>query len=303
MSTQNDSSDDVFDELTGCSLESLFLEAIVGTFQSPDSSMESPDPNSAAELQRRREEQARKESERLRMVAQAAAQKLKRDKESLEAKRGTPFKFEFKEKDRLTSGANYDVWAIRMSGLLKESGLWPYVTGEIERPSVRRTPLFETQGDAEEVAPAIAEWELMDQRAQSAIRTGLAEAMVISTSAAGTSREIWETLRLVYHSHDMMSRMQASSKFYALRMKESEPVDQFVVQFRLLRLKLAQTGTILTEEDACMRFLSALPPSYASFVTSQNAVLRLAQQMAEATGQSISDIHILNLNELIGALM
>lgn len=88
----------------------------------------------------------------------------------------------------------------------------------------------------------------------------------------------------------MMSRMQASIKFYYLKMKEYELVDQFVAQFRLLRLKLAQTDTLLSSEDACMRFLSALPPSYAGFVTSQNAVLRLTQQIVDVIGSSIKNI-------------
>lgn len=82
----------------------------------------------------------------------------------------------------------------------------------------------------------------------------------------------------------MMSKIQANTKFYLLKMKENEQIDHFVTQFRSLRLRLAQTGTILTKEDACMRFLSALPPSYCNFVTSQNVVLRLAQQVADLTG-------------------
>lgn len=111
------------------------------------------------------------------------------------------------------------------------------------------------------------------------IRTGLSEAMVISTSSSETSKDMWDTLQLVYRSHDVMSRMHASTRFYSLKMKEHEPVNQFVAQFRLLRLKLAQTGTVLTEQGACMRFLSALPPSYANFVTSQNAALRMTRKM------------------------
>lgn len=74
------------------------------------------------------------------------------------------------------------------------------------------------------------------------MRTGLSEAMVISTSSSETLKDMWDTLQLVYRSHAVMPRMHASTKFYSLIMKEHEQVDQFIVQFRLLRLKLAQNS-------------------------------------------------------------
>lgn len=52
----------------------------------------------------------------------------------------------------------------------------------------------------------------------------------------------------------MMSRMSASTRFYSLKMREGEPVDQFVASFRLLKLKLAQTGTVIKEKDAVLDF-------------------------------------------------
>lgn len=127
--------------------------------------------------------------------------------------------------------------------------------------------------------------------------------MVISTSSSETSKDMWDTLQLVYRSHDVMSKMHANTKFYSLKMKEHDPMDQFVAQFRLLRLKLAQTGTVLIEQDACMRFLSALPPSYANFVTSQNAALRMAQQITALAGHDVDDVPGLTINELVSAIM
>lgn len=43
-------------------------------------------------------------------------------------------KIDFKEKDRLNSGSNYDVWAIRMCWFLKEAGLWEHVSGGKKHP-------------------------------------------------------------------------------------------------------------------------------------------------------------------------
>lgn len=68
--------------------------------------------------------------------------------------------------------------------------------------------------------------------------------MVLSTTSATTACEIWHHLELVYHSRDTMSMMTASSRFYSLKIREGEPVDQFVSKFISLRLRLAQNGTI-----------------------------------------------------------
>lgn len=97
--------------------------------------------------------------------------------------------------------------------------------------------------------------------------------------------------------------MAASTKFYSLKMKEGEPIDQYVSSFRTARLKLEQAGTRLNEQDACIRFLSSLPPSYADFVTSQNAVLRMAKQLAIISSVDESEIPALDFNELVGALL
>lgn len=43
-------------------------------------------------------------------------------------------KIDFKKKDRLSTGSNYDVWTIRMTGFLKEANLWMYVDGSHPRP-------------------------------------------------------------------------------------------------------------------------------------------------------------------------
>lgn len=146
-------------------------------------------------------------------------------------------KIDFKERDRLKDGANYDVWSIRMSGFLKEASLWGIVSGTVTRP----LPTERAPGATRDPSPTpeLKKWILLDERAQALIQTGLSEAMIMSTSAAKNAKEIWDTLQAVYHSRDMMSRMSASTRFYSLRMKEHEPIDQFIANFRLARLKLA----------------------------------------------------------------
>lgn len=154
-----------------------------------------------------------------------------------DTRRNNPVKLDFKDRDRLSNGANYDVWAITMKGFLLEAGLWDYVSGHRTRPYYRKSAYLDP--DAPDDSPAQLEWDLLDHKAQALIRSGLSEGMVLSTSSAANAKEIWDNLELVYRSHDTMTKMQANTKFYSLKMKEHEPVDQFVASFRAARLKLS----------------------------------------------------------------
>lgn len=60
---------------------------------------------------------------------------------------------------------------------------------------------------------------------------------------------------------------------------------------------------MVTEEDACIRFLSSLPPSYAGFVTSQNTMITLAKQVAAATGTPMGAMSVMTVNSLIAAVI
>lgn len=62
--------------------------------------------------------------------------------------------------------------------------------------------------------------------------------MVLSIFFVVNVKEIWDNFELVYRLYDIMIKMQVNTKFYLLKMKEYESVDQFVVSFRAVRLKL-----------------------------------------------------------------
>lgn len=59
-------------------------------------------------------------------------------------------KIDFKEKDRLSTGSNYDVCTIKMKGFLSEANLWEFVDDTIPRPPRERNLLsrdLEPEGD------------------------------------------------------------------------------------------------------------------------------------------------------------
>lgn len=79
-------------------------------------------------------------------------------------------------------------------------------------------------------------------------------------------------------------------------MKEGDSVSAHASKFRHLRAQLAALGTTLTETDAVAQFLLSFPPSYQTFVTTQNVPIQIPSQPVPA-GQ-ISP----TLGAVIGAL-
>lgn len=97
-------------------------------------------------------------------------------------------KIDFKEKDRLQSGVNYDVWAMRVRGFLREARLWGYIDGSNPRPVVVIEGVLEQ---------AHKDWDTFDERAQGVIRSALSESMVLSVTSATTTKEMWDHLSMV----------------------------------------------------------------------------------------------------------
>lgn len=97
-------------------------------------------------------------------------------------------KLDFKEKDRLTSGSNYDVWALSMRGFFRKAKLWLWVDDTFARPSLTELEKhLLLDGKNSEAQNA---WNTLAERAQGIIRIGLHEAMVMSTSSAIIAREM-----------------------------------------------------------------------------------------------------------------
>lgn len=76
------------------------------------------------------EEQVRSNKERIRKLAEEERMQFERmQKQYEDTKKASPLKLDFKERDSLNNGSNYNVCSIRMRGFLQEAGMWDYVSG------------------------------------------------------------------------------------------------------------------------------------------------------------------------------
>lgn len=122
--------EEVLDQLSDQALESQFLAGLTNTFPSIsayfgydtanmdlDNDQANGEERAKRELKERRLKERERQAELERQEHQRAVDKL------AETRKNNLVKLDFKEKDRLSNGANYDVWSIRMRGFLMEAGL------------------------------------------------------------------------------------------------------------------------------------------------------------------------------------
>lgn len=108
--------------------------------------------------------------------------------------------------------------------------------------------------------------------------------MMLHTTAAPTSNDVWSRLTAVYQATDSSHKMSATKAFHSLMMKEGEPIEKYVQTFRSARARLAACGTNLSETDAAKAFLASLPPSYNAFTTTQTGLLDQGKATVAAGG-------------------
>lgn len=145
------------DDLHNQSLESLFLAGLTQTFSSVGSFF---GIDQKEQLRKETEDKLNQEKERKRKQEQQITLELeKMQKQYEETKKSSPIKLDFKERNRLGNGSNYDV-RIRMLGFLQEVSMWGHVNGTVPRPQNIRGgySLLRSQEDTS----AQKEWNLIE---------------------------------------------------------------------------------------------------------------------------------------------
>lgn len=157
MSSRSDVGNDL-DDLHNQSLESLFLAGLTQTFPNVSYFF---GMDQDEQLRMEREERQNQERERKRRQEELYALELEQmQKRYEETKKSSPIKLDFKERDRLNNGSNYDIWAIRMLGFLQEASMWGHVNGTVTRPVNERGGYGLSLRPEDN--PAQKEWDLID---------------------------------------------------------------------------------------------------------------------------------------------
>src|ERR1700761_6849071 len=84
----------------------------------------------------------------------------------------------------LSGESMYNLWVVRIRGILKDTGLWEYASGEKTRPEPAEGQLFTTTEDQ-------SKWDVHDGHALTSIQQRVTDNVLTYILECTTSAEAW----------------------------------------------------------------------------------------------------------------
>lgn len=141
--------------------------------------------------------------------------------------------------------SNYATWAMKMKVYMRAQGVWDAIE----------------PGDAD---------TRKDQMALAAIYQGVPEDTLFLLAEKETAKAAWEALKTMYMGAERVREAKVQtlkSEFEALRMTESESVDDFAVRLTTIVSKIRGLGEKMEESYAVRKFLRAAPAKFLPVVS------------------------------------
>nr|AAZ28937.1 polyprotein [Phanerochaete chrysosporium RP-78] len=169
----------------------------------------------------------------------------------------------------LKGSENYFSWSIQEKDILTELDLLEYATGETTCPE----------------GTAATAWKRKDRKAISAIRLRCSPAVAIHITSCETAKSAWDTLKNMYATQGTMAKVTLVRRLQKYEMSEGADMEDELRKLTEMRAEAAEAGGKITDEDFAFNILSALPPSWESFVAAQNNV----EKSSDVIGRVLSE--------------
>ncbi|XP_042450623.1 uncharacterized protein LOC122035270 [Zingiber officinale] len=150
---------------------------------------------------------------------------------------GVPFPYP------MLSPHNYTVWAIKTEAILDAQGVWEAVE-----------PAEGAQVDAKK-----------DKKARAYILQCVPEDILLQIATKKTAKEVWDSLKMRYLGSDRVKKARVQtlkSEFDALRMKETETIDEFAGKLSALSSKFSTLGATLEDSSLVKKLLDSVPDKF-----------------------------------------
>ncbi|XP_042407684.1 uncharacterized protein LOC121997371 [Zingiber officinale] len=150
---------------------------------------------------------------------------------------GVPFPYP------MLSPHNYTVWAIKTEAILDAQGVWEAVE-----------PAEGAQVDAKK-----------DKKARAYILQCVPEDILLQIATKKTAKEVWDSLKTRYLGSDRVKKARVQtlkSEFDALRMKETETIDEFAGKLSALSSKFSTLGATLEDSSLVKKLLDSVPDKF-----------------------------------------
>ncbi|XP_042407543.1 uncharacterized protein LOC121997275 [Zingiber officinale] len=150
---------------------------------------------------------------------------------------GVPFPYP------MLSPHNYTVWAIKTEAILNAQGVWEVVE-----------PVEGAQVDAKK-----------DKKARAYILQCVPEGILLQIAKKKTAKEVWDSLKTRYLGSDRVKKARVQtlkSEFDALRMKETDTIDEFAGKLSAMSSKFSALGATLEDSSLVKKLLDSVPDKF-----------------------------------------
>ena len=171
----------------------------------------------------------------------------------------TSMKYTF---EPLKGPENYFSWQIQEQDVLTDLDLLEYPLGTKTWPT----------------DPTLAaDWVKKDRKALSAIRLRCSSAVVPHIMGCATSKEAWDTLKNIFATQGVMSKVTATRKLQRYKIEEGANMEEEIRKLMKLKEEITLMGGTLTDEDFTYNLLSALPLSWDAFIASAQGTTKSSE--------------------------
>ncbi|XP_071687806.1 uncharacterized protein [Rutidosis leptorrhynchoides] len=143
----------------------------------------------------------------------------------------------------MLTATNYTTWAIRMEAIMDAQGLWESI----------------------ETTEGVAVDEKKTKSARAFIFQGIPEDILLQVAKKKNAKEIWDSLKTRFLGADQVQKARIHtliSEFEALRMKETETIDEFAWKLSGMVSKYNSLGSTIEDSVLVLKLLDSVPDKF-----------------------------------------
>ena len=117
----------------------------------------------------------------------------------------------------------------------------------------------------------------------------LSESVYFTVKPCSTTFQLWKTLSDTYEKKVATTKTYLIRRLYNPRMKESDSVQTHLNEYKSLSSQISAQGTTIEDELRAMLFMSSLPLSWETFVTTVCNASTAAVKYSEVTSAILTE--------------
>ena len=175
----------------------------------------------------------------------------------------------------MLTATNYTSWSIRVQAIMEDQGVW-----EVMEP---------VEESSQQGAASTAAKKAKDIKAKAHLLQCIPDDLLMQVAGKKTGKEVWDTLKARFVGEERVrdARLQTlKSDFDALRMKETDQIDQYAGQLSGMAVRYGNLGGSLDDQALVRKLFDTVPERFIQVIARIEQFYDLKKlPFAEAVGR------------------